>query len=163
VELVLLPNGKLMNDFIPKCPTGNSAEARFMRWVYDSILKARTVDSPDLEIDRTSRGVKIRVKKVVGGGGGWKYRGTFDGTQAYGVNDVVRQKTGGAQGVFICVRDNPVDLNSQTSAAPVYPEPADQNPPTQNIWELLSLGVVQQTSCVGGSNKTIYLNASQPF
>jgi hypothetical protein len=148
---------------LPKRPTGNSAEALFMQWVYDMLLSLRMQDTPEALTVRTSRGFSVIPRKKPGGGGGWNYRGDYDSTQAYSKDDVVRVRGGTAQGVYICIRSNPVDLNSGKSAAPEYPEPANQAPPRQNIWEILSLGVVQQSSCVGGNNKTIYINASQPF
>jgi hypothetical protein len=134
-----------------------------MQWVWDTLDSLRMQDTDEALTIRTSRGFMVIPKKRPGGGGGWNYRGDFDPTQGYNKDDVVRVRAGTAQGVYICVRSNPVDLNSGVSAAPEYPEPANQAPPRQNIWEILSLGVVQQTPCVGGTTKTIYINASQPF
>lgn len=147
----------------PKRPTGTGPDALFMQWVYDILMSLRLQDSPDALTIRTSKGFMVIPKRRPGKGGGLKYRGDFDSTQGYSKDDVVRVRGGTAQGVYICIRSNPVDLSSGKSAAPEFPEPANQNPPRQNIWEILSLGVVQQSSCVGGNNKTIYINASQPF
>ena len=147
----------------PPRPTGSGREAMFMQWVWDMLQSLRVEDSPDSLTLRTTKGFTIIRRRRPGGGGGWNYRGDYDSTQAYSKDDVVRVRSGTAQGVYICIKSNPVDQNSGKSAAPEYPEPAQQSPPRDNIWEILSLGVVQQNACVGGQNKAVYINASQPF
>lgn len=128
-----------------------------------ALRAVRPRSSASVRVKESAAGTTYEIIEQAGSAGGLKYKKDYDPSKAYHKDDVVRVRGGSAQGVFVCVKDNPVDLNTGTSLAPEYPEPANQSPPRDNVWEILSLGVVQQTSCVGGGNKNIYINASQPF
>jgi hypothetical protein len=149
---------------VPNPPQPTSALMAWLKRLYHAVLANHILPGSGYRVHRTPRGTILQIVPGVGAGsGGWNYRSDYDPSKGYGKDDVVRVRTGSSQGVYICVKNNPVDLNSGTSAAPIYPEPASLNPPGENIWEVLSLGVVEQSSCVSSEGKTIYVNASQPF
>jgi hypothetical protein len=92
----------------PKRPSGNDPEAVFMRWVMDSILELRPVQTPQTAVNRTTRGVSIlnlpviaaapapvspaRMFKITAFNGGASFTArTWDGT-TLGTTDIVIAK-----------------------------------------------------------------------
>lgn len=55
---------------LPKRPAGNSDEARFMQWVWDTLRSLRTQDVPNARVLRTTRGVAIVPKPQATQGSG---------------------------------------------------------------------------------------------
>jgi hypothetical protein len=88
-----------------------------------------------------------------GGSGGMNYRGTYDITKIYAVQDVVRVRSGSSQGVWICVVAN----GAPTPQAPTWPEPHDVDISKPNYWEMLALPPKSYTGCSGGASKTFYI------
>lgn len=48
----------------PRRPTGNTNEAMFARWVYDSIVELQAKDAPGVLTSRTTRGVIRRAARL---------------------------------------------------------------------------------------------------
>lgn len=52
----------------PKCPTGTSPEAQFMRWVYHTLVSLKPMDTPNAQWNRTGKGWGLRVTAPAGTG-----------------------------------------------------------------------------------------------
>lgn len=127
-----------------------------MAWVWDRLIALRLVDTPGSGTSRTTRGFWSVGKPKADGGGGLIYRGTFDQGQAggYHVNDIVRVRSGGSQGVFICILDNPISTDTGLCIAPAYPE--------NTYWDMWAFGVKEVNICNNGDGH-LYIQSSDVF
>jgi hypothetical protein len=151
----------------PPNPVGGSgADAVWFRRIWAAIRANKILPGRGYKRKQTTDGVILEIEPGGGGGeGAFGYRGTFDPNdpKGYAKNDIVRVRSGTAQGVWVAVIDVPKDATTQTWVAPVFPEPADQTPPSVNVWEMFALGVQEINQCSGGTNKKVYVNASDVF
>lgn len=144
VALVRVLGPVSVGDSLVTAPTAN----------HDALVKKDATGSSASSIhvgialqDITSGTKLIRVQLGGDGGGstaGIRYRGTWSGTEAYVLGDIVRKQTGADQGLYICT-------TSGSGLEPSYPENAG--------WDIWAFGPAQITRCAGGTDVITYINA----
>lgn len=144
-----------MRDGSVARPTGFDAEATFHQHTHERLgPQSELRSSSTVAVTKTTRGIRLRAKGRTGKGrAGMVYKGTYDPTKSYAVQDVVRDGVG----IWVCVKAQPPH-----GEVPVYPEPAD-TASGENNWELLSFRVVnyhfKDPNCV---RYRMWINAAPP-
>lgn len=82
------------------------------------------------------------------------FKGTYNSLVTYYPGDGVQLFTGGNAGTWISIA-----TSSIVGMAPIFPIPV---PPSSSYWANISLGIQAQSTCVAGTTKTQYFNATTP-
>ena len=98
----------MSGTYQPKKPVGQSAMWTWRRWIWDKLQGGALIDGSDPVIVTHSDGVyHITAKPSRSGGGkvsGLNFRGEYDPTAAYNVNDVVVIRAGSNAGSYVCIQ-----------------------------------------------------------